>query len=89
MNFEWDSKKAGENEAKHGVTFEEATEVFADPHSSTVSDPDHSQEEERFLIFGQTEGQRSLVVAFAERGDRIRLVTAREMTRLERKAYEQ
>ena len=88
MNFEWDSKKARENEAKHGVSFEEAAEVFADEHSSTVADPDHSYGEERFLIFGQTQRQRSLVVAFTERGDRIRIVSAREMTRQERKAYE-
>jgi uncharacterized DUF497 family protein len=89
VNFEWDSKKARDNEAKHDVSFEEAAEVFADEHSSTVADPDHSHDEERFLIFGLSEQQRALVVAFTERSGRIRIISAREMTRRERKAYEQ
>lgn len=89
MEFEWDPRKARENEASHGVTFEEAAEVFADDYSSTVPDPDHSQSEERFVIFGQSQRQRFLVVAFTERGGRIRIVTARQMTRRERRAYEQ
>ena len=89
MDFEWDSKKAAANEQKHGVTFEEATEVFADDYSSTVADPDHSAEEERSLIFGVTTSGRSLVVSFTDRDDRIRIVNARPMTPSERRAYEQ
>ena len=54
MDFEWDRNKARGNESKHGVSFEEATEVFADEYSSTVPDPDHSIDEDRFVIFGKT-----------------------------------
>ncbi len=89
MDFEWDRSKARGNERKHGISFEEATEVFADEHSSTVPDPDHSIEEERFVIFGKTHRDRFLAVAFTERNDRIRIISARPMTRREHKAYEQ
>ena len=89
MEFEWDPAKARDNETKHNVTFREATEVFADPLSSTALDPDHSREEERFVIFGKTLANRHLVVAFTERGGRLRIISAREMTRRERQAYEQ
>jgi len=89
MDFEWDPEKAAAMEQKHGVTFEEGAEVFADDYSSTVSDPDHSAEEDRSLIFGVTESGRSLVVSFTGRGDRIRIINARPMTPSERRAYEQ
>ena len=89
MDFEWDSKKAAENQSKHDVSFEEATEVFEDELSSTVPDPDHSIDEERFVIFGRTREGKRLVVGFTERDGRIRLITARPMTRRERSAYEQ
>lgn len=89
MDFEWDPAKARDNEGKHSVTFREATEVFADPLSSTALDSDHSLEEERFVIFGKTLGDQYLVVAFAERGGRLRIISARQMTRRERQAYEQ
>jgi len=56
MDFEWDRNKARGNERKHGVSFEEATEVFADEYSSTLPDPDHSIDEDRFVIFGKTYG---------------------------------
>ena len=89
MEFEWHSSKATRNLVKHGVSFEEATEVFADLLSSTVTDPDRSVGKSRFLLFGMTASGRNLAVAFTERGDRIRIVSARPMTRSERKAYEQ
>mgnify|MGYP003467059738 FL=1 len=89
MEFEWNPAKARDNEAKHKVSFYEATEVFADHLSSTVPDPDHSLDEERFVIFGQTLQGRYLVVAFTDRSGRLRLISAREMTRRERQAYEQ
>lgn len=89
MEFEWDPAKARDNEISHGVSFLEATEVFADPLSSTAMDPDHSLEEERFVIFGKTLGVQHLVVAFMERGGRLRIISARRMTRRERHAYEQ
>ena len=89
MDFEWHLSKAAANERKHRVSFEEAREVFADYHSSTVADPDHSFEEDRFIIFGRSHHDRRLVVAFAERDGRIRIISARRMTRRERRAYEQ
>jgi len=87
--FEWDPDKARDNEQKHAVTFLEASEVFDDDYSSSVPDPDHSADEERHLIFGISKQGRHLVVSYTERGDRIRLVSAREMTPRERRAYEQ
>lgn len=89
MDFEWDRRKAAANARKHGVTFEEAAEVLADDASSTVSDPDHSVGELRYVIFGRTHAGRELVVAFTERGAKIRIINARPMTRRERLAYEQ
>ena len=86
--FEWDAEKARENEQKHGVTFLEASEVFDDDLSSTVRDPDHSADEERYLIFGIGKQGRHLVVSYTERGDRIRPISARPMTARERRAYE-
>jgi uncharacterized protein len=89
MEFEWDPAKARENERKHGVSFQEALEVFSDDLSSSVPDPDHSENESRYLIFGQSTARRHIVVSYTERADRIRLISAREMTPRERKAYEQ
>jgi uncharacterized DUF497 family protein len=89
MDFEWDSEKAKENEAKHGVTFLEASEVFGDDYSSTVPDPDHSENEDRYLIFGVSRNGKYLVVSYTEREERIRLISARIMTPRERRAYEQ
>ena len=87
--FEWDPEKARENEQNHGVSFLEASEVFSDDHSSSVSDPDHSIDEARYLIFGISKQGRHLVVSYTERGERIRLISAREMTSRERRAYEE
>jgi hypothetical protein len=89
MDFEWDPEKARANARKHGVSFFEACEVFDDDHSSAVRDPDHSTQEERYLIFGMSKGAKYLVVSYTERGERIRLISARQMTPRERKAYEQ
>ena len=89
LKFEWDPRKAAKNLRKHKVSFSEAATVFSDPLSATVSDPDHSQEEERYIIVGISIRFRLLMVAFAERGDRIRIISARELTRAERKAYEE
>jgi uncharacterized DUF497 family protein len=87
--FEWDQDKARENELKHGVGFPEASEVFDDDHSSTVSDPDHSVGEGRYLIFGMSKVGRHLVVSYTEHEERIRLISASQMTSSERRAYEQ
>jgi len=89
MDFEWDPDKARKNEAKHGVSFTEASEVFGDILSSTALDPDNSDTEERFVIFGKSTKNRHLVVSFTERDARIRIISARMMKRREIAAYEQ
>jgi uncharacterized DUF497 family protein len=88
MDFEWDEIKARANEKKHGISFLEATEAFGDANSSCVHDLDHSYEEDRYLLFGVSSKGNFLVVSFTERLDIIRLISARRMTHLERKAYE-
>jgi len=89
LRFEWDPAKAAENLAKHGVSFEEAATVFRDALSATGSDPDHSFGEERFITFGVSTGGRLLVIAHTERGDTIRIISARPATPGERKIYEE
>ena len=89
MQFEWDTAKAAENLAKHGVSFEEAATVFRDTISATGADPDHSVGEERFITFGVSTSGRLLVVAHTDRGDTIRIISARPATRGERKIYEE
>lgn len=89
MKFEWDPSKAAENVAKHGVSFEEAATVFRDTLSVTGSDPDHSIDEERLIIFGVSTSGRLLVVAHTERGDTIRIISARTTVPRERKIYEE
>ena len=89
MDFEWDESKADANKKKHGITFWEATEIFGDELSSFVADPDHSTGEERFILFGKTKNSKYLVVSFTERGEVVRIISARHMTPLERRAYEQ
>ena len=89
MDFEWDATKARKNERKHSISFDEATEVFGDDYSSCVCDPDHSEDEERFLLFGVSEKGRYLVISFTETEHVIRIISARHMTPPERKAYEQ
>jgi hypothetical protein len=87
--FEWDPEKSVANLRKHGVSFEEATTVFGDPMAMNMADPDHSLNEERFVLLGLSYRQRLLVVAYAERGTRTRLISAREATRKERRQYEE
>ena len=89
MQFEWDTAKAAENLAKQGVSFEEAATVFLDTLSVTGPDPDHSVGEERFITFGISTSGRLLVVAHTDRGDTIRIISARPATRGERKIYEE
>ena len=88
MEFEWDETKAQTNFVKHGITFYEAQEIFDDPLSGLLSDPDHSTEEERAVIIGMTDKNRLLFVSFVERDETIRIISAREATRKERKRYE-
>lgn len=88
LTFEWDAHKAKSNLAKHGVPFEEAATVFGDPLSLTIPDPAHSQTEARFIILGRSHQDRLLVVIHTERGDNIRIISARPASRRERKDYE-
>ena len=89
LSFEWDDNKAKSNLAKHAVSFEEASTVFADPLSLTIPDPAHSQTEERSIILGTSHQGKLLVVVHTERGDNIRIISARRATRRERKNYEE
>lgn len=87
--FEWDAEKARQNVDKHGISFEEAVTAFGDPLSVTISDPDHSDSEDRRLLMGMSRRSRLVVVAFAERGDRLRIITARLASRREKRKYEE
>ena len=87
--FEWDAQKAAENVTNHGVAFDEAVTVFADPLANIFNDPDHSDDERRELIIGHLAEQRLLVVCFAERTNRTRIISARQATARERKDYEE
>ena len=89
LGFEWDETKAGANLTKHGVSFEEAATVFGDPLSLTIPDPAHSQAEDRFVIIGQSHRRKLLVVVHTERGDNIRVISARRASKRERKVYEE
>lgn len=89
LRFEWDAAKAAANLRKHGVSFEEARSVFSDEHALLVDDPDHSADEERFILLGFSLQLRILLVAHCYRrgGEVIRLISARPATRSEQKAY--
>lgn len=87
--FSWDRKKAASNRRKHGVSFEEATTVFADPLARIEWDADHSEIEERELILGKSVSGRLLVVSFVQRGSAIRMISARLATRRERHAHQE
>jgi uncharacterized protein len=89
MDFEWDEDKAAANLSKHGVSFEEANTVFDDPLYIDFYDPDHSLDEHRYIIIGESQQHRLLMVSYTERGNIIRLISAREVTRAEREAYEE
>ena len=87
--FEWDPGKAKSNLKKHGVGFDEASTVFGDPLALLMPDPDHSIDEMRYVLLGMSNRQRLLVVAFAERPPKTRLISSRRATRQERKKYEE
>lgn len=89
MRFEWDSAKAASNLRKHGVSFEEAVSVFYDPLAATAADPDHSEDEARFLTFGISSAGRLLVVSHTEREAAIRIISARAASKSERRIYEE
>lgn len=88
MSFQWDPVKADSNAEKHGVSFEEAVTVFGDPLAVTMSDPDHSVGEFRYLTTGLSGLQRLLVISHVEREGEVRLISARLATRKESRSYE-
>ncbi len=89
MQFEWDAIKAAVNVSRHGVSFDEAKTVFDDPLYVDFCDPDHSDEEHRYIIVGESQQGRLLVVSYTERDDTIRIISSREVTPGERRDYEE
>ena len=89
MNFEWRNSNSEANVRKHGVGFQEALTVFSNPLARIFDDPDHSTNETREIIVGHSMQQRLLIVSFAEREDKVRIISARAATRRERHDYEQ
>jgi uncharacterized DUF497 family protein len=88
VDFEWDDAKAESNERRHGVSFAEAMTIFGDPLSLTGFDPGHSDEEDRYITMGTSAAGRLLIVSHTDRGDKVRLISARVATRRERRDYE-
>lgn len=86
--FEWDSSKAASNFRKHGVTFNEASTVFDNPQASETYDPDHSDEENRYLLIGQSARGQVLIISYTDREDRTRIISARKAEPRERREYE-
>jgi uncharacterized DUF497 family protein len=89
LEFEWDGDKAASNEKKHQVSFEEAATVFADPLAAIFDDEVHSEEEQREIIVGHSDKNRLLLVSFTERAGAIRIISARQATKRERRDYEE
>ena len=87
--FEWDPKKARLNVKTHGISFDEASTSFRDPLSQTMDDHLHSEDEERLVLIGRSMQGRLLVIVHTERGDRIRIISARLATKKERFRYEE
>ena len=87
--FEWDLGKARKNIRSHGVSFDEASTAFGDALSLTIYDPLHSDDEDRFVLIGNSHKNRLLVVVHTERGNRIRIISARKATKNERRQYEE
>lgn len=89
IEFEWNPDKAALNLEKHGVSFQEAATVFNDPLSVTFPDPDHSIGESRYIIIGVSQLGRLLVIAHTDRGEKVRIISARQVTSQERRFYEE
>ena len=89
LEFQWDPDKARTNLRKHGVSFEEASTVFADPLALTIPDPDHSEDEERYITVGESTFRRIVVVSAVDRDETIRIISARVANRRERRKYEE
>ena len=89
LQFEWNAPKAADNAKKHGVTFDEASSVFRDPLAKVLPDPTQRSGEDRAIMIGRSDQDRLLLIVFADRADRIRIISAREATRRERREYEE
>jgi uncharacterized DUF497 family protein len=89
VDYEWDEEKAARNLEKHGISFADAATVFDDPLYVDFYDPDHSSDEQRYLVMGMSREGHLVIVSYTERNDVIRLISAREATSAERKAYEE
>lgn len=91
ITFSWDEKKDRSNQLKHKISFNEARTVFADDYARLISDPEHSQNEERFLILGRSTHARLLMVChcYKEQGERIRIISARKASKQETKQYKE
>jgi uncharacterized DUF497 family protein len=91
MKFTWDPKKASENIKKHKITFDEAVSVFHDPLAKITDDPDHSIDEERFLLIGHSSRENLLIVVhvYKEEVETIRIVSARKATKKEKRDFEE
>jgi hypothetical protein len=89
LEFEWDPQKAAANLAKHTVSFEDAATVFGDPLGRIQADPRHSVEEERLVLLGRSQTRHLLAVMYVDRGQAIRIISARRATRRERRNYEE
>lgn len=89
LSFEWDPIKAKRNIRVHGISFDEASTAFKDTMSLTIFDPLHSADEDRLILIGNSLQNRLLVVVHTERGDKIRLISARKATKHERETYEE
>jgi hypothetical protein len=88
QQFKWDERKARRNRQKHGISFDEATTIFKDPFSITILDPDHSDDETRFIDIGFSDQGRLLVVVYTERDDHIRIISSRVAHKAEQESYE-
>ena len=89
MKFTWDRRKAAGNLRKHAVSFDEAASVFGDVLSLVYPDLDHSEEEARFVLIGMSQTRRILVVSHTDRAETVRIISARDATRKERRFYEE
>ena len=89
LRFEWDRRKAPRNLAKHALSFDEASTVFADGLALTIPDPDHSEDEARWVIIGQSNRGRLLVVVHTENDNTVRIISARKAEKRERVTYEE
>ncbi len=88
MKFEWDPNKASNNLAKHNISFHEASTVFGDPLALTFPDPDHAHDEARYITIGESIQGQLLIISHTDLGQRIRIISARKVTRQERRIYQ-